>query len=83
MTTSHNITRMRRLQVYSSPGLHDLAWQQTSGVTRRTSRRPRARMPELGMLLWRSPLGTMGLCIKINLHAQQDNEWHSADFQFE
>ena len=40
-------------------------------------------MPELGMLLWRSPLGTMGLCIKINLHAQQDNEWHSADFQFE
>ena len=29
-------------------------------------------MPELGMLLWRSPLGTMGLCIMTNLRVQQD-----------
>ena len=72
----YNITRherpcMQRSRAHPRSGLHDLAWQQTGGVTGRTSRRPRARMPELGMLLWRSPLGTIGLCIRTNLRIRQ------------
>ena len=72
----YNITRherpcMQRSQAHPRSGLHDITWQQIGGVTGRTSRRPRARMPELGMLLWRSPLGTIGLCIRTNLRIRQ------------
>ena len=36
----------------------------------RTNMRPRASMPDEGVLLWRSPDGAMGLCILTNLHGK-------------